>query len=216
MLGRSPWPQRFLAAAAWIVGARVRVDGAPIAPHTLLIANHTSWLDILVLGGATGLRLRVEGRARPSAASTGSPTRMRRSTSSAAIVKGAKDQAIAIAKALERDKPVAVFPEGTTGPGHASAAVPLDPARSGEFAAKDVDDPPGRDRLWRRAAPRSAGGEEPGKDNVLRILGRRGPCRSPSTCSTRSTAPATASSWRSRRAKRSRERSASSRRRTRL
>ena len=30
------------------------VEGAPVRPHTLLVANHTSWLDILVLGGATG------------------------------------------------------------------------------------------------------------------------------------------------------------------
>src|SRR4029079_9273080 len=51
---RSPWPPRFLGAAAWIIGARVRRDGAAIGPHTLLVANHTSWLDILVLGGATG------------------------------------------------------------------------------------------------------------------------------------------------------------------
>src|SRR4051794_14964597 len=53
LLGRSAWPPRFLAAAAWIIGARVTRDGNPIADHTLLISNHTSWLDILVLGGST-------------------------------------------------------------------------------------------------------------------------------------------------------------------
>ena len=46
LLGGSPWPPRFLAAAARISGARVRVEGKPLAPHTLAIANHTSWLDI--------------------------------------------------------------------------------------------------------------------------------------------------------------------------
>src|SRR4051812_40348777 len=50
---RSGWPSRFLSAAAWIVGARVRVEGGAIGPHTLLVSNHVSWLDILVLGGAT-------------------------------------------------------------------------------------------------------------------------------------------------------------------
>jgi 1-acyl-sn-glycerol-3-phosphate acyltransferase len=51
---RSPWPQRFLAASAWILGVRVRVEGAKIRRHTLLVSNHVSWLDILVLGGSTG------------------------------------------------------------------------------------------------------------------------------------------------------------------
>ena len=54
LLGRSPWPSRFLAAAAWIVGARARMSGPPIEGHTLLVSNHVSWIDILVLGGATG------------------------------------------------------------------------------------------------------------------------------------------------------------------
>src|SRR5438874_5124451 len=50
----SLWPQRFLASAAWIAGARVSLNGVPIRGHTLLISNHVSWLDILVIGGATG------------------------------------------------------------------------------------------------------------------------------------------------------------------
>ena len=54
LLGRSDFPRRFLAAAAWIVGARVKVTGARIGKHTLLISNHVTWLDILVLGGSTG------------------------------------------------------------------------------------------------------------------------------------------------------------------
>src|SRR3569833_2396473 len=49
---RSPWPRRFLAAAARIIGARVRCDGRRIHSHTLLVSNHVSWLDILVLGGS--------------------------------------------------------------------------------------------------------------------------------------------------------------------
>ena len=36
------------------MGARVRVEGEAAGPHTLLIANHVSWLDIIALGGATG------------------------------------------------------------------------------------------------------------------------------------------------------------------
>src|SRR6185369_9482132 len=53
LFGRSPWPQWFLGGAGWIIGARVRLIGAPIKRHSLLIVNHTSWLDILIMGGAT-------------------------------------------------------------------------------------------------------------------------------------------------------------------
>ncbi|MFL6720774.1 MAG: 1-acyl-sn-glycerol-3-phosphate acyltransferase, partial [Sphingomonas sp.] len=42
LFGRSRWPRRFLAAAAWIVGVRSRVDGEPIGHHTLLVSNHMS------------------------------------------------------------------------------------------------------------------------------------------------------------------------------
>src|SRR5947199_5956213 len=54
LLRRSRWPQRFLAAAGRIIGMRVRVVGAPVGRHTLIVSNHTSWLDILVLGGSVG------------------------------------------------------------------------------------------------------------------------------------------------------------------
>src|SRR3546814_17801241 len=54
LLGRSPWPSRFLAAAARTCGVRVRIEGAPLEPHTFVIANHPSWLDILILGGFAG------------------------------------------------------------------------------------------------------------------------------------------------------------------
>ena len=115
-MGRSLWPPRFLAAAAWIVGARVRVVGEPIRPHTLLICNHVSWLDILVLGGATGCAFVSKdtlGHSLVHWLADQNQTlyihRGRRSTTA--------DQASAIAAALDRPQPLALFPEGTTGPG---------------------------------------------------------------------------------------------------
>ena len=88
--------------------------------------------------------------------------------------KGAKDQALAIATALEARQPVALFPEGTAGPGDQLAAVPLDPARSRDLSpARDVDiRPVALD--YGAAAAEIGWYEEAGKDNVLRILGRRG------------------------------------------
>ena len=48
LLRRSRWPSRFLSAVAWAMGARVEVKGEPVGRHTLIVANHTSWLDILI------------------------------------------------------------------------------------------------------------------------------------------------------------------------
>ena len=90
-----------------------------------------------------------------------------------AHVKGAKDQAVAIAGALERDKPVALFPEGTTGPGTHLLPFRSTLLEAANFAAKEVtirpvavDYGPARDEVgwW----------EEAGVANVLRLLGRKG------------------------------------------
>src|SRR4051794_41885736 len=62
---RSRWPRRFLAAAAWIVGLRGKLIGRPAARHTLLVSNHVSWLDILILGGVVGGAPGFEGELRP-------------------------------------------------------------------------------------------------------------------------------------------------------
>jgi 1-acyl-sn-glycerol-3-phosphate acyltransferase len=172
LFGRSLWPQWFLGAAAWIVGARVRFSGAAIRPHTLLVANHTSWLDILILGGATNCAF-------VSKDELGHPLVHWLADQNATVyvkrshVKGAKDQAIAIAKALEGDKPVTLFPEGTTGPGTHILPFRSTLLEAANFAAKDVEVRP---LALDYGSARSEVGwwEESGKDNVLRILGRRG------------------------------------------
>jgi len=173
LLGRSPWPPRFLGAAAWIIGARVRRQGASIAPHTLLISNHTSWLDILVLGGATGCRF-------VSKDELGHPFIHWLADQNATVYvrrahrKGAKDQAIAIAKALEGDSPIVLFPEGTTGPG--THLLPFRPTllEAANFAAREVEIRPVVIDYGSTAAAEIGWWEEPGKDNVLRVLGRKG------------------------------------------
>ena len=170
--GRSPWPRRFLGTAAWIIGARVRVDGPPVRAHTLLIANHTSWLDILILAGATDCAFVSKDQlGHPFIhwlADQNNTVYVKRSH-----VKGAKDQAISLAAALEGAKPVAVFPEGTTGPGTHLLPFRSTLLEAAYYAAKDVQVRPvaidyGAARLdvgwW----------QELGKDNVLRLLGRRG------------------------------------------
>jgi 1-acyl-sn-glycerol-3-phosphate acyltransferase len=88
-------------------------------------------------------------------------------------VKGAKDQAIAIAAALEREQPVALFPEGTTGPGTHLLPFRSTLLEAANYAAKDVEIRPVV--IDYGAAAADVGWwHEPGSDNVRRVLGRRG------------------------------------------
>jgi len=172
LFGRSPWPQWFLAMGAWICGARVRSVGQPVGRHSLIIANHTSWLDILILAGATNCAFVSKDQLGHGflhwLADQNGTVYVKRSH-----VKGAKDQAIALAGALESEKPVTIFPETTTGPG-----THLLPFRSSlleavNYAAKDVQIRPIAVE-YGAAAPEVGWWDEPGMANVLRILGRRG------------------------------------------
>ena len=169
---RSGWPPRFLAAAAWIIGARTRVVGYRRGEHAMLIANHTSWLDILILGGSLGATF-------VSKDELGHPLIHWLADQNATVYvkrthrKGAKDQAVAVAKALEGEKPVTVFPEGTTGPGTHLLPFRSTLLEAANFAAREV-------RIRAVAvdygAARAEVGwySEPGADNVKRILGRHG------------------------------------------
>ncbi|HVH49299.1 MAG TPA: lysophospholipid acyltransferase family protein [Sphingomicrobium sp.] len=169
---RSAWPQRFLAAAAWICGADVRMSGAPIRPHCLLVANHTSWLDILILGGSTGCAFVSKDALGHGLlhwlADQNQTVYVRREHR-----KGAKNQAVQIARALERDNPIALFPEGTTGPGDELLPFRSTLLEAAAYADKTVEIRPVAIDFG-PFQTEVGWWHEPGKDNVLRILGRRG------------------------------------------
>lgn len=171
IFGWSAWPRRFLGASAWICGARVRITGKRLRPHSLLICNHTSWLDIPIIGGATGCAF-------VSKAELGHPLIHWMADQNATVYvrrnhrRGSRRQAQAIAEKLRDPQPLALFPEGTTGPGtHLlpfrstlfEAVAPVPPRVEVRPVAIDYGD----------AAPEFGWYEEPGKDNVLRLLGRR-------------------------------------------
>ncbi|MFL6729017.1 MAG: lysophospholipid acyltransferase family protein [Sphingomicrobium sp.] len=172
LTGRSPWPRRFLGGAAWLCGARVRTVGESARRHTLLVPNHTSWLDIMVLAGATDCAF-------VSKDDLGHGLLHWLADQNATVyvdrahVKGARDQAIALAKSLEGDKPVTVFAEGTTGPGIHLLPFHSTLFEAANYAAEDVvirpvavDYGPAKAEVgWF---------EESGLANVFRILGRRG------------------------------------------
>ena len=141
-------------------------------PHTLLVANHTSWLDILILGGKANAAF-------VSKDELGHPLIHWLADQNATVYvkrthrRGAKDQALAVARALEGDKPVTVFPEGTTGPGTRLLPFRSTLLEAASYAARDVEiRPVALD--YGPAAPEVGWFHEPGKRNVLRVLNRPG------------------------------------------
>ena len=174
LFGRSRWPPRFLGGCARICGARVTTTGAPIAPHSLLIVNHVSWLDIFVMAGATGTRFVSKAEVRDQRlmgwlADQNDTLYIERQDR-----RGVHDQAASVAAALADDRPLALFPEGTTGDG--MTLLPFRPA----LLAAVAPAPPGttvRPVAINYGAMRVAMGwsdGESGQANALRLLGRRG------------------------------------------
>ena len=154
------------------MGLRVSVKGRRFGRHALVVANHTSWVDIVVLGGSTDCAF-------VSKDELGHPfIRWLADQNATVYVKrahrrGARDQALALANALERGKPVVVFPEGTTGPGTHLLPFRSTLLEAANFVSKDVKvRPVAIDYHDQRA--KVGWYHEPGRDNVLRQLGRRG------------------------------------------
>ena len=172
LLGRSHVPPRFLGLAAWIVGARASVRGDRVGAHSLLVANHTSWLDILILAGTTGCAFVSKDNLGHGfihwLADQNHTLYVSR-----ADRHGARDQALALARKLDREQPVALFPEGTTGPG--DRLLPFRPTllEAATLAPERVAIRPVAVDYGAAAAEIGWHGES-GRDNVLRVLGRKG------------------------------------------
>ena len=150
----------------------MRLKGSEVQPHTLLIANHLSWFDIVVMGGATGCTFVAKDElGHPFIhwlADQNHTIYVKRSHR-----KGSKDQALAIAAALEDGQPVALFAEGTTGPG--THLLPFRSAllEAANYAAKDVAiRPVALD--YGDAATEVSWFEQPAMENVYALLNRRG------------------------------------------
>jgi 1-acyl-sn-glycerol-3-phosphate acyltransferase len=138
----------------------------------LLVANHTSWLDILILGGKLNSTF-------VSKDELGHPLIHWLADQNDTVYvkrthrKGAKDQALAVARALEGVKPVTIFPEGTTGPGTHLLPFRSTLLEAVNFAARDVRVRPVAVD-YGDAQAEVGWFIEAGADNVKRILGRRG------------------------------------------
>jgi 1-acyl-sn-glycerol-3-phosphate acyltransferase len=168
---RELMPPLFLGFMGRMAGLRVRTEGTP-REGTLFLANHVSWLDVLALAGASravfvahsGLTVHGGLKWLCEQNHTVFVTRHERGS-----VTGQVEQV----RAALGERPVTIFPEGTTNDGTAllpfkssllSAVEPLADTVPVQPVALDYADAHGI--AWF--------GNEPGLANVRRILARRG------------------------------------------
>lgn len=170
----SPWPRLFLGWAARCAGLDVRVEGRPLRRDVLFLANHVSWLDILVVAGASGAAFvsKDEVKKWPLIgwlAGLNNTIFVARSERN-----GVRGQADQLRAALATGQPVALFPEGTTAGGHEilpfrasllSALFPPLPRLQVQPIALDYGAAV-HDIAWV--------GDEPAPANAKRILSRSG------------------------------------------
>ena len=110
----SPWPRRFLGWVGRAAGMRARSVGTPLPGNVLFVANHLSWLDIMILAGATGTAFVSRddiGRLPVAGWLAGLNDTIYVDRSNRRAVQG---QADTVRAALATGRPVALFPEGTT------------------------------------------------------------------------------------------------------
>lgn len=111
---RSRWPRRFLFWVGRSVGMRARIVGTPLESHVLFVSNHLSWLDILLIAGASGATfVSKDDVARWPV--IGWLASLHKTIFVARAERGAvRGQADQLRSALATGQPVALFPEGTT------------------------------------------------------------------------------------------------------
>src|SRR5688572_15060121 len=170
----SPWPRLFLYWVGRSTGMRARTVGTPLPSHVLFVANHLSWVDILLIAGATGTAfVSKDDVARWPV--IGWLARINRTVFVERTERGAvRGQADALRSALASGQPVALFPEGTTDGGpallpfRASLLASLFPPLPGVRVQPVAIDygPAAHDIAWV--------GEEGAGANVRRILSRPG------------------------------------------
>jgi 1-acyl-sn-glycerol-3-phosphate acyltransferase len=171
---RSPWPRRFLYCVGRCAGMRVTVIGRPLSSHVLFLANHLSWLDIMLVAGASGAAFVSKDEVGRWPV-IGWLARMNHTVFVARTARGAvRSQADALRSALATGQPVALFPEGTTDGGpailpfRASLLASLFPPLPGVKVQPIALDygAAAHDIAWV--------GEERALDNVKRVLSRPG------------------------------------------
>ncbi len=126
----SPWPRLFTKVSRKITGVKVEITGQPRRVDVLYVANHISWIDILLLAGETGSAFVARADMAPWPVLGWMATL----NNSVYVARDQRldvgAQAVAMKAALQTRQPLTLFPEGTTAGGLA-----LLPFRSSLFAA---------------------------------------------------------------------------------
>jgi len=170
----SPFPMLFLRIGARICGARVQRIGTALRRDVVFLSNHVSWLDVLVLSGASGTAFVAKAEA-AHVPVVGWLARLNRTVF---IQREARmdvaSQINAVREALADNWSVTIFPEGTTTDGRSllpfksSMLKILEPPPPGVMVQPVLID--------YGAAAEEIGwiGTEEGLNNAMRILARRG------------------------------------------
>ena len=170
----SPWPRILLRLIGRIAGARATLVGTPLRRDAFFVANHQSWLDILLLAGSTGTAFIAKGEL-ARVPLIGWLCRLNHTV----FVDRGDRSAIAaqvadVRATLDSGWSLAIFPEGTTGDGTA-----LLPFKAPLLSA--LDPAPLRVRVqpvWIDYGTAMSDiawlGDEPGLTNVCRVLRRPG------------------------------------------
>jgi 1-acyl-sn-glycerol-3-phosphate acyltransferase len=175
LVGRpSPWPRRFLTWVGRRAGLRPRIVGSPWEGPSLIVANHVSWLDIMLVAEASGAAF----VSRDDVARWPVIGWLARQNDTVFVARSERrsvhGQTDALRRALSTGRPIALFPEGTTDGGpnvlpfRASllqAVFPASPGLKVQPVAIDYG-AAGDDIAW-------VGGES-ASDNARRVLSRRG------------------------------------------
>jgi lyso-ornithine lipid O-acyltransferase len=166
----SPMVMAFLNAVGWLAGLRTR-----LRRDVLFVSNHLSWLDILSLGGAA--RSAFVSKAEIGRAPLVGWLADQNQTLyvERAARRDIGQQTAQLRDALASGRPVTLFPEGTTGDGHAllpfrpalfQAVIPTPPNLQVQPVYLDYG-PDATDIAWLPG--------EGGLDNFRRILSRLKP-----------------------------------------
>jgi 1-acyl-sn-glycerol-3-phosphate acyltransferase len=170
----SPWPRRFLGWVGRSAGMRARIVGTPLRSHVLFVSNHLSWLDIMLLAGASGSAFVSKDDVARWPVLGWLATLNNTVFIARTERKAVRGQADALRAALATGQPVALFPEGTTDGGtevlpfRASLLASLFPPLPGVKVQPVAIDygAAGPDIAWT--------GEEGAGENARRVLSRKG------------------------------------------
>lgn len=110
------FPKLYYRTLCWLIGLKLQVVGKPTPGATLFVSNHTSWLDVLVLGAALEARF-VSKSEVATWPLIGWVAKLGRSVFVSRSRGRTGEEARAMADRLKAGEALILFPEGTTSDG---------------------------------------------------------------------------------------------------